>query len=97
MPYAVAATWLVKPGHEQDIAEILERMTPLSRTEPGCRHYQAHRSVEDSRTFFLYEVYDDEAAFEAHVSTPHFEQYVRNGAIPILEVRERVYYETLEF
>ena len=97
MSYAVAAIWTAKSGHEQDIAHVLEAMTPLSRAEPGCHHYQAHRSLDDPRTFFLYEVYEDKAAFEAHASSEHFEQYVKNGAVQLLDVRERIFYETLDF
>lgn len=43
------ATWRAKPGNEQRCAEILDLMTPLTRAEPGCLLYQAHRSPDDSR------------------------------------------------
>ena len=95
MAYVVAATYRVKPGEEEKVKEILERMAPLSRKEPGCLFYQAHRSQENPRVFFLYEQYVDEAGYQAHMATPHFERYIKGEAIPRLESRERAFYVTL--
>ena len=97
MAYVVAAIWRAKEGQADTILRIMEKMTPLSRQEPGCLFYQAHRSPTDSNLFFLYEQYVDEAGYEAHMATPHFEQYVKGEAIPNLESRERAFYETLNF
>lgn len=95
MTYVVAATWRAREGEEERIREILELLTPLCRAEPGCRLYQAHRSTEDPRLFFIYEQYDDEAAFEEHAATEHVERYVRGEAVALLEVRERAFYGLL--
>ncbi|PYV16783.1 MAG: antibiotic biosynthesis monooxygenase [Acidobacteria bacterium] len=95
MAYVVAATYRVKPGEEEKVKEILETMAPLSRKEPGCVFYQAHRSQENPRVFFLYEQYVDEAGYQAHMATPHFERYIKGEAIPRLESRERAFYVTL--
>ena len=96
MAYVVAAIWTAKEGKEGVIAEVIETMTPLSRQEPGCLFYQAHRAVDDPRTFFLYEQYVDASGYEAHMATPHFEEHVRGTAIPNLEARERAFYETID-
>jgi quinol monooxygenase YgiN len=95
MTYVVTATWRAREGEEERIAQILETITPLCRAEPGCLMYQAHRSPDDARLFFIYEQYDDEAAFEAHARTEHVERHVRGDAVPRLELRERAIYETL--
>ena len=42
----------------------------------------------DRTKVMLFEVYDDEKAFEAHQQTPHFKKYVAE-AVPLLESRER--------
>jgi quinol monooxygenase YgiN len=39
----------------------------------------------------LYEVYDSEAAFEAHQRTAHFKKYFAE-AVPLLESRERSFW-----
>ncbi len=95
MAYVVAAIWTAKEGQEDTIAEVIRVMTPISRAEPGCLFYQAQRSVENPRVFFLYEQYVDAAGYEAHMATPHFQQHVREEAIPNLESRERAFYETI--
>lgn len=94
--YVVTARWVAKPGEEERIVEILATLTPLTRAEPGCRMYLAHRSLDDPRTFFLYEQYDDEAAFAAHAESDHVRRHVVGDAVPRLEVRERVFYELLD-
>jgi quinol monooxygenase YgiN len=95
MAFVVAALWRAKKGQESTIQRIIETMTPLSRQEPACLAYQAHRSTTDPQLFFLYEQYVDEAGYEAHMATPHFEKYVRGEAIPNLESRERSFYELI--
>jgi quinol monooxygenase YgiN len=96
MAYVVAAIWKAKEGQADTILRVIEKMTPPSRKEPGCLFYQAHRSPDDPNVFFLYEQYRDAAGYEAHMASPHFEQYVRGEAIPNLESRERAFYETID-
>ena len=66
MAYVVSATWRARDGEEERIRELLETVAPLCRAEPACRLYEAHRSTEDPRDFYIYEQYDDEAEFLAH-------------------------------
>lgn len=96
MAYVVAATYRAQDGEEQRVREILEEMAAPSRAEPACRFYQAHRSPEDPRVFFLYEQYDDEAGYQAHMASEHFVRLIRGEAIPRLESRERAFYVTLD-
>jgi quinol monooxygenase YgiN len=97
MAYVVAAIWRAKEGKEETIAQALQKMAPLSRQEPGCLLYVVHRSPTNPRTFFLYEQYNDENGYQAHLKTSHFEQYGRLEGIPNLESREREFYETLDY
>jgi len=91
----VAVTYVVKPGHEEDGAELFRNLPALTRTEPGCRMYLAHRSTTDPRRFFLYEQYVDQAALDAHRAAPYFEQYVKEGLFPIIESRTPELFEPL--
>lgn len=95
MAYVVAATYTVNPGEEERVQGILEAIAPLSRAEPGCLFYQAHRSPENPSVFFLYEQYENEDAYHAHMATPHFKEHILGDAIPRLERRERAFYQTL--
>jgi autoinducer 2-degrading protein len=59
-----------------------------ARTEPGCRHFDVLVDPADATRAMLYEIYDDEAAFDAHRQTEHFKLYAAE-AVPLLESRER--------
>jgi quinol monooxygenase YgiN len=96
MAFVVAAIWTAEEGQAEVVLDVIEKMTPLSRQEPDCLHYQAHRSPENPNVFFLYEQYKDADAYEVHMATPHFEEYVKGIAIPRLESRSRSFYETLD-
>jgi quinol monooxygenase YgiN len=96
MAYVVVAKWTAKEGLEDRLEAICNEMTEPSRAEPANLFYQAHRSAENPRLFFLYEQYEDEAGYEAHMASEHFTRLVKEEAIPnILESREREFYETL--
>jgi quinol monooxygenase YgiN len=96
MAYVVCAKWTAKEGQEGRLAEICEEMTEPSRAEPGNVYYQANRSAENPRLFFLYEQYVDEGGYQAHMASEHFTRLVKEEAIPdVLEAREREFYETL--
>ena len=60
----------------QHRAEVLDVLTEDARTsvrdEPGCFRFDLLRDPEKATRFYLYEVYRDKAAFEAHLETPHF-------------------------
>ena len=96
MAYVVTATWRAKEGEEEAIARILHRIVPIFRAEPACRQFVAHRSVDDPRTFFLYEQYDDEAGFQAHAASETVQRDVLGDAVPRLEERVRSLYVTME-
>lgn len=59
-----------------------------TRREPGCRQFDILVDPNDRTRVLLYEVYDDEKAFEAHQQTPHFKKYVAE-AVPLVASRER--------
>lgn len=95
MAYVVSALWTARDGEEERIARIVAEMTPPSRAEPGNLFYQGHRSPEDPRLFYLYEQYVDEAGYQAHQGSEHFQRLVVGEAIPNLEARERAFYDTM--
>ena len=89
MTVVLAVTWVARAGESAAVAELLRRMTPLSRAEPGCLQYDGHRDPDDPDRFFLYERYADEAALEAHAASPHFRELVLGDALPRLASRQR--------
>jgi (4S)-4-hydroxy-5-phosphonooxypentane-2,3-dione isomerase len=51
---------------------IVANATASRETEPGCRQFDVCRDPGDPQLFFLYELYDDTSAFDAHLRTGHF-------------------------
>ncbi|HEX4011088.1 MAG TPA: putative quinol monooxygenase [Solirubrobacteraceae bacterium] len=94
MAYVVLARWVAIPGEEEAVAAAIDKLIAPSRAEPGNLVYQAHRDPADPRVFLLYEQYADEAAYQAHGESPHFQQHGFGDAVPRLEARERSFYET---
>ena len=93
MGYVVAAKWIAREGLEAEVAAALGRLQAASLQEPGCREYRVHREIDDPRSFLLYELYDDAAAYQAHLESAHFQKHAVEYGIPRLEARERQFYE----
>ncbi len=95
--YVIAARYRTKAGEEDKVAEFLAKMAALSNSdaEPGCVLYAINQSVDDPRAFLLYEQYVDEAAFQLHTQTTHFKELVLDGAVPLVEHRERETYNLI--
>lgn len=96
MAYVVTAKWTARAGEEEKVVSAVRRMIEPSRAEPGCLYYQPNRDPDDPRVFFFYELYVDVEAFKAHGESEHFQTHALGEAIPLLETRERAFYETLD-
>jgi len=78
---AVVVEFRIKREHVEGFATAITDNARASReTEPGCRQFDVCRDPADPGVFFLYELYDDEAAFQAHLRTPHFAEMERASA-----------------
>lgn len=91
----VAVTYTIRAGHEDEAVALFRALIPPTRSEPGCHMYLVHRSPSNSREFFLYEQYTDQAALDAHRASPHFQTHAANGLFNILENRSPAIYELL--
>jgi quinol monooxygenase YgiN len=89
----LVAQYQAQPGRGDEVEAAVKRMASLVKQhEPGCLLYQANRSREDPDHFLLYEQYADEAALEAHRQAPHFKEIVEGTIVPMLDKRERAFY-----
>ncbi|HEX5284791.1 MAG TPA: putative quinol monooxygenase [Bryocella sp.] len=70
-----------------EIATILRELTAASRAEPGCVSYIAHRVESDPDTIVIYEQYRDQAALDAHRTSPHFAMYAIGGLYQRMLIR----------
>ena len=66
----------VKPGRRSDfIAAVREDGAGTTTNEEGNLQFSAVQESDDPDRFFLFEVYRDQAALEAHRQTAHFLKY----------------------
>ena len=94
--FVVAARYYTKEGTEEQVATVLQEMVPISNAEPGCALYVVNRALDDPRRFLLYEQYHDRAGYEAHTETAAFKEKILGTVVPLLESRERDFFETVE-
>ena len=71
--YIVVAPIQIKEGFkDQYIKGLIENARGAVNDEPGCLRFDVIQDANDSNRVWLYEVYKDEAAFQAHTQAPHF-------------------------
>jgi quinol monooxygenase YgiN len=95
MSFVLVVRMKAKEGSEARAAEIAGELATASRAEPGCEAYVPCRDPEDGGSFLFYEAYRDKAAFEEHAATEHFQRLAVGELFPLMESRERAFYETL--
>jgi quinol monooxygenase YgiN len=89
----VIAHYRARPGTGESVEAALQRHAVASSAEPGCLQFIAHRSIEESERFALYEAYVDESAFMAHRATAHFANNIEATVLPLLVERTWSRYE----
>ena len=65
----------IVPAERQKYLAAITENGMAAVTEPGCRRFDILNLASDPNHFLLYEVYDNEAAFQAHRATDHFKKY----------------------
>jgi (4S)-4-hydroxy-5-phosphonooxypentane-2,3-dione isomerase len=65
----------VVPGQIDAYLAALKENGAASVHEPGCHEFNITVSQKDPNHVFIFEVYDNAAAFEAHRATDHFKKY----------------------
>jgi len=70
-----------QPGKIEALTNLLHRMIPQCRAEPGNLAWDVWRDQADPAKFVLDEMYSNEAAVTAHRNTPHYRITRRRSAI----------------
>ncbi len=74
----LSVTLQVVPGRlEEFLAVIRENAERSVADEPGCLSFEVAQDLVDDHHFLLHELYEDEAAVQAHRTTPHFAAWRR--------------------
>ena len=75
----------VRPERREEfLAGMTANAEASVRDEPGCLRFDVSAVAADPNRFFLYEIYTDAAAFEAHKAAPHFARW-RSVAEQVVE------------
>ena len=71
----VIAHMQAKPGKEQELRSGLEALVEPTTKEPGFVNYDLHQAVDDPAVFYLYENWECGEALDAHLATPHLQEF----------------------
>jgi (4S)-4-hydroxy-5-phosphonooxypentane-2,3-dione isomerase len=72
---ALVVEFRIKPEHIDAFGAAIADNARLSReTESGCRQFDVCRNSAQPALFHLYELYDDEAAIQAHLASAHYQR-----------------------
>ena len=73
MAIGVIATLKVQDGKGADLEAVFAELAAQVRAnEPGNHFYRLCKSRGDANTYVVMELYDDQAAIEAHGKSDHF-------------------------
>ena len=93
VPFTRYAELEIEPSQlMQYHAAVKEEMATSVRVEPGVLAIYAVADSENPSKLRFFEIYADEAAFRAHIASPHFKKYVETTRSMI---RSRVLRDTL--
>ncbi len=67
----VIARLIARKGKEDQLRVLLQDMLAPTRIEPGCKLYELYESDSRGR-FYFYERWENQAALDQHIATPHF-------------------------
>jgi quinol monooxygenase YgiN len=92
---SLCAQFTARPGHEAHVGALLEAYAERVREEPGNLTFLPYTLESEPRHFFVFEVYESEAAFQAHMAAeygPPFNaelaQHIEDDAAELSFLRE---------
>ena len=72
----ITVDFALHEGAMKDFMPLMVDNANRSRSlEPGCHRFDVLVSPKVRDRVFLYEIYQDRAAFETHLKTPHFLEF----------------------
>lgn len=76
--YVITVEFEIEPESADDfMALMLENARESVRCEPGCLRFDVLTPLpaQDDKRVFLYEIYQDRAAFDEHLASSHFKKF----------------------
>ena len=79
--FAVIVEFRLKPGMRPAFRRLIDANARASaRTEEGCRRFDVLEPENQADSVLLYEIYDDRAAFQAHLASDHYRSFAEASA-----------------
>jgi quinol monooxygenase YgiN len=75
-PVVIVATAKALPGKSEELGKEFLKLVKATRLEAGTLIYELHRSNSDSDVWLVYEKYESQAAFEAHVAGAPLQKFL---------------------
>lgn len=91
----VVARIRAKAGLEEQVREALLALVAPTRAETGCLNYDLHQSQDDPGLFLFYENWRSRQDLEAHLQTPHLQQFLARAPELLAEPVEITYWDML--
>lgn len=93
-PHTVMVRLRAQAGAGQELADLMGEVSARAIHDPGCRFYRVLQSSEDVSAFTIFEAWDSEADFDAHLATAWVAQ-VNKRMQPLIEgsIESQVYTE----
>lgn len=65
----------IDPARVDEFKGYALEQAAISLTESGCRRFEVSQQLDKANVFTLAELYDDEAAVDAHFASAHLAQW----------------------
>lgn len=76
--YVVTVEFTIDPAQWAAFLPLMLDNAQRSREdEPGCRQFDVCTDAGRPDVVYLYELYDDRAAFDAHLASAHFKSFAQ--------------------
>ncbi len=90
--FVVTVMFSIRPDAIDVFLPLMRAQAKTSvHLEPGCLQFDICRDPDRPNEVFLYEVYDDETSFQAHLDSPHFKAFDAQCAELVADKAVRTY------
>lgn len=87
----VIARLVAHPQHTDALRAALDTLIAATRQEPGCLRYELNQDLENPAAWVMYEIWQSQAALEAHNQTAHMGAFLATAKTWLQEVDIRRY------
>jgi (4S)-4-hydroxy-5-phosphonooxypentane-2,3-dione isomerase len=75
--FVLVVDFEVQPGKSDEVIKLVtENARSSVEREPGCYQFDVLQVPDDPNRMFLYEVYENEAAYQAHSKSEHIQAFL---------------------